>query len=195
MKKEICLASNNEGKLLEFRDILSPLGYVVYSPKDLNIDFDPIEDGKDYRENAYIKAKDLFEKVKFDVISDDSGLEIKDLGNFPGLHTARYLKEQGSLKAVLEDLDRRLPKDSKREATFHCCLCLLEKGKDKPLYFEGECPGYLLKEEKGENGFGYDPIFHSYEKDLDFGTARKGEKHRVSHRGKALYRLAFYLSI
>ncbi len=195
MKKEIVLASNNPGKLAEFREILSPMGYVVYSPRDLNIDFDPVENGRDYRENALIKAKAAFAKVRFSVIADDSGFEIKDLNGFPGLYTARYLKEMGSLEGVLRDLEARLPEDSSRKATFKCCLCLLEKGLGKPLYFEGECPGYLLKEAKGENGFGYDPIFHSYEKDLDFGTARKIDKDRVSHRGKALFRLALYLSI
>ncbi len=195
MKKEIVLASNNPGKVREFREILSPLGYIVYSPSDLNVDFDPIEDGKDYKENALIKAKALEGKVPFDIIADDSGLEIEDLDGFPGLITARYLKSQGSLDNVLKDLETKLPPDSKRRAKFVCVLCLLQKGLAKPLFFEGICPGHLLKEQRGSVGFGYDPIFHSDERDLDFGTASKVQKNLVSHRGKALYKLALYLSI
>lgn len=195
MKTEIMLATNNEGKLQEFRDILSPLGYLVYSPKDLNLDFDPIENGRNFRENALIKANAASKITDFPVIADDSGLCIHDLNGFPGLTTARYLKEMGSLDGVLRDIGSRLPPDSKREATFECTICLIEHKGDKPLFFEGHCPGILLKEKRGGHGFGYDPIFHSLEHDLDFGTASEEEKNKVSHRGKALAKLALYLAI
>ena len=95
MNLEICLATSNEGKLREYREILAPMGYVIYSPKDLGIVSDPIENGTTYRENALIKARDLASKVPFPVLSDDSGLEIAALGNAPGIHTARFAKEHG----------------------------------------------------------------------------------------------------
>lgn len=195
MNKEICLATSNPGKLQEYREILAPMGYVIYSPKDLGIESDPVENGSTYRENALIKAKDLAEKVPFPVLSDDSGLEIAALGDAPGIHTARYAKENGGFPAVFDVVLRRLEKASNRDARFVCCLCYLSSPEAKPLYFEGVCPGRILEAPVGENGFGYDPIFHSAEAGADFGTASEEIKNRFSHRGKAIAALKVFLAI
>lgn len=196
MNKEIVLATNNKNKLREYREILSPLGFLVYCPHDLNIESDPEETGSSYRENAYLKAKALSEKVKWPVIADDSGLEIEALGNFPGLHSARYAASLGGdyqkvCAAVLE----KLKGHKNRKAAFHCTICLLNSPTAKPLYFEGVCPGYITDEYKGNHGFGYDPIFHCVDPKMDFGTASEEEKNAVSHRARALKKLLLYFSI
>lgn len=195
MNKEIVLASSNKGKIREYRELLAPLGYVIYSEKDLNLNVDPEETGKTYRENALIKAKAVRSLVKWPVIADDSGIEIESLDNFPGVFTARYAASCGGYPATFVDLNKKLDGKSNRNATYHCCICLLEHPDSKPLYFEGECPGTLLLKPVGNGGFGYDPMFHSSEADLDFGTCSEETKNKYSHRYKALLKLATYLSI
>lgn len=196
MYKQLLLATNNKGKLREYRAILAPLGITVVGLTDLNLDLDPEETGNDYQENALIKAKALSRLTNYPVIADDSGLEISALNGFPGLHSARFAKEEHGndyLKAGT-DLISRLDGQDDRSARFVCVICLLEPGK-KPLFFEGECPGYILTAPIGTNGFGYDPIFHSIEGDVDFGTADDETKNLYSHRAKALLKLATYLAI
>jgi XTP/dITP diphosphohydrolase len=198
MNKEIVLATHNANKVREYRELLAPLGYVIYSAKDLNIDDEPVEDGKTYAENAYIKAKALRSLVKWPVIADDSGIEIKALGDhFPGLRSARWAEEIGKGDyAVVDHKVIELLKNAKdRSAEYHCCICLLENIASKPLFFEGICPGHILKEVKGDHGFGYDPIFHYDEGDLDFGVCSEEEKNAVSHRARALQKLVVYLAI
>ena len=196
MKKEICLATNNRNKLREYREILSPLGYLVYCPNDLNIANDPEETGSTYEENSYIKAKSLAKLVPFPVIADDSGLEIDALGGFPGLHSSRYADSLGGdYRKVCAELLHKMEGKTDRKASFHCTICLLESPTAKPLFFEGVCPGYITMERKGDHGFGYDPIFHCVDPEMDFGTASEDEKNAVSHRARALRKLLVYLSI
>jgi XTP/dITP diphosphohydrolase len=196
MKKEICLATNNPGKLKEYREMLSPLGFLVYCPKDLNIESEPEETGTTYFENAYIKAKALALKVPFPVIADDSGFEVKALGNFPGLHSSRFAATFGNdyQKAGADLIARLKPSDS-RAAEFHCVICLLENPTAKPRYFEGICKGTLLYEAHGNHGFGYDPFFHCEEANADFGVVSEDIKNQYSHRSKALAKLLTYLAI
>ena len=195
MNKEICVATNNKGKLREYREILAPMGYVIYAPADLNIECDPEENGSNYRENAYIKAKAFAEKVKFPVLADDSGLEIHALGGFPGIYSSRFSEECGGYPNAYAEIQRRLGDNQDRSAHFNCTICYLENISAKPLYFEGQCPGLILKERRGDHGFGYDPIFHCDEGDIDFGTASEEEKNRYSHRAKAIAKLRLFLAI
>lgn len=194
MNKQICLATNNKGKLREYLEMLSPMGFVIYSPADLNIDLDVEENGKDYRENSYLKAKAFRELVPFPVISDDSGLEVLALDGFPGLFSARFAQECGGYPAAYRELSARLG-DKPRAAQFRCCICYLEEKDSKPLYFEGLCPGYLLDAPQGDHGFGYDPLFHSTEADVNFGETDEDTKNKYSHRAKALQKLKLYLAI
>ena len=193
MEKTIILATSNQGKVKEFQELLSPLGYQVISLKEAGIVSNPIEDGTTYRENSFIKAHDASLKTTLPVLADDSGIEIEAMGNKPGIHTARYAKENGGFPAVFEKVFANLEGLSNRKASFHCCLCLIPGKGQEPLYFEGACPGEILYEAKGSKGFGYDPIFHSYEADEDFGTASEETKNRYSHRGKAAQKLKEYL--
>ena len=195
MKRELFLATNNAHKLEEYREILFPLGYLVYSPKDLNIDIDPKETGKNYRENAYLKAKAFAKVSPFPVIADDSGIEVTALNNEPGIYSARYADSCGGYPRAMADINKRLEGKEDRSAAFICCICYLANENAKPLYFEGVCPGYILPEPVGSNGFGYDPCFHASNCDADFGTAPKEIKNTYSHRALALRKLKLFLVI
>ena len=196
MNKEIVLATNNKNKLREYREILAPLGFLIYCPNDLNIASDPEETGTSYADNAYIKAKALAAKVPWPVIADDSGLEIEALKGFPGLHSSRFAATLGNdYKTVCKAVLQKLEGQTNRKAAFHCTICLLENPTAKPLFFEGVCPGYITTERKGDHGFGYDPIFHCVDPEMDFGTANEDKKNAVSHRARALRKLLVYLSI
>lgn len=191
MKEEILFATHNRGKLAEARDFLAPLGYVVYGLDDLNLSDEVVEDGSSYEENACKKASS-FKDLPFSVFADDSGLEVEALGGKPGLHTARFAKEKGGYEAAMKSLAASTRENPK--ARYVCTICLIEKGSDRPLYFVGTCEGEILKEPVGNNGFGFDPAFKTKE-GLYFGLASPKEKSRVSHRGKALLKLATYLAI
>ncbi|MCH4210748.1 MAG: RdgB/HAM1 family non-canonical purine NTP pyrophosphatase [Bacilli bacterium] len=197
LNQEIVLATHNKNKLREYRELLSPLGYIVMGQSDLNITEEPVENGLTYEENALIKAKFLFSIVHRPVISDDSGIEIKALGeHFPGVHSARYAASISSDYGIVDQKVLDLMKDAKdRSAEYHCCICLIEKEGAKPLFFNGVCKGHILEEKKGHNGFGYDPIFHYDEGNLDFGVCSEEEKNAVSHRAIAFRKLLVYLSI
>ena len=194
MKRELFLATNNAHKLEEYREMLFPLGYLVYSPKDLNIDLDPNETGSSYRENAYLKAKAFAEVSPFPVLADDSGLEVLALNKEPGIHSARFAASCGGYPQAMAELSRRLG-NKDRSAQFVCCICYLQNKDAKPLYFEGICPGHILEKPVGENGFGYDPCFHADSCDADFGTAPKAIKNTYSHRALALRKLKLFLVI
>ena len=194
MNIQICLATNNKGKLEEYRKILAPMGYVIYSPSDLNLDIDVEETGEDYRSNAYLKAKALAEVAPFPVISDDSGLEIHAMNNQPGLYSARFAKECGGYPKAFEKILSEV-EGKDRYAQFRCCICYLSSKDAKPLFFEGICPGHILNAPVGDHGFGYDPIFHCEEGDVDFGTADEKTKNTYSHRAKAIQKLKVFLAI
>lgn len=194
MNFELLVATNNAHKLHEIRQILAPHRIVVYGMKDLNIHIgEVVEDGKNYFENALIKAKALQQVTKMPIIADDSGLEILALNNMPGLHSARFAEECGghdkAINKILSDL-----KDKDRSARFICDIVLVNV-EDKPLLFEGIVPGKIATEPHGEGGFGYDPIFICDELNKSYALLSEEEKNRVSHRGKALNKLLTYLKI
>ncbi|MDY6430112.1 MAG: RdgB/HAM1 family non-canonical purine NTP pyrophosphatase [Bacilli bacterium] len=193
MNKEIVLATNNAHKLEEYRQILAPLGYVIYSISDLNLNVEVDETGANYEENSYLKAKALAELVPFPVISDDSGIEIEALGNKPGLNTARFLSSFPSREECFSYIIKETKKKNNNRAKFVCTICLLQNSIAKPLYFKGICPGTILEEPHGSNGFGYDPIFKSDEGNFYFGTCSPQEKNSVSHRAKAITKLKLFL--
>ena len=194
MNFELLVATNNSHKLQEIRQILSPHHITVYGMKDLNIDVgDIVEDGKDYYENALIKARALQAVTKMPIIADDSGLEILALNKMPGLHSARFAEECGghaqAINKILSDL---VGKD--RSARFICDIVLVNV-ENKPLLFEGIVPGRIAEKASGEGGFGYDPVFICDELNKSYALLSQEEKNRVSHRGKALNKLLTYLKI
>ena len=194
MNFEIILATNNQHKLKEVREILSPHKIVVYGLKDLNIKLPPVEEnGSTYAENALIKAKAVQQFTTMPIISDDSGLEITALNNEPGLHSARYAESLGGHDNAIKEILKRLEGKADRSARFVCDIVLLNVEKE-PRLFEGIAPGTIAEQKMGEGGFGYDPIFISKETGECFALMKEN-KNTVSHRAKALNKLLTYLKI
>ena len=194
MNFELLVATNNNHKLSEIRQILSPFHITVYGLKDLNIDVgEIIEDGKTYYDNALIKANALKKVTTMPIIADDSGLEILALDNKPGLHSARFAEECGGHKEAINKIIKDL-EGKDRTARFICDIVLVNV-EDKPLLFEGIVPGKIGFEPDGDTGFGYDPIFICDELAKSYTSLTQEEKNRVSHRGKALKKLLTYLKI
>lgn len=195
MNYEIVLATNNKHKLQEVRAFLSPHKIVVYGLNDLNLKPENVEEnGKNYFENALIKAKSVAKLCDLPIIADDSGLEIEALDNEPGLHSARYAESLGGHANAINEILKRLENKNNRKARFVCDIVLVNES-DKPLLFEGIAPGEIADAPLGEGGFGYDPIFQSSEINKRFSELTQEEKNKVSHRGKALLKLLTYLRI
>ena len=194
MNFEMILATNNKHKLLEVREILSPHKIIVYGLGDLASKLEDVEEnGKNYAENALIKAKAVQKLTSMPIIADDSGLEIKALNNEPGLHSARYASSLGGHDTAIKEILKRLENAKDRSARFVCDIVLLNTDKN-PLIFEGIAEGTIANEKMGEGGFGYDPIFISKETGQCFALMHE-EKNTVSHRAKALMKMLTYLKI
>lgn len=184
---KIIFATGNQGKLREVRAILADLGIEVESMKDAGINVDIVEDGKTFAENALIKARTVCKACGEVTMSDDSGLEIDALGGEPGIYSARYMGEDTSYHIKNMNLVERLEgvPDEKRTARFVCAIaCVFPDGRE--LICRETFEGRIGYEEKGENGFGYDPIFYVPEKGCYSAELSPEEKNAISHRGKAL---------
>jgi XTP/dITP diphosphohydrolase len=192
MAKKIIIATHNRDKLREYEELLKPLGY---SPEGPSKGWpEPEENGSSYAENAFIKARSLSLFMHSPVIADDSGLEIRALGNEPGLHSARYAQSLGGdYRTVNAEILRRMENQKDRYAAYRCAICYLKGPNAEPHIFGGICEGSILFEAKGHGGFGYDPIFHYDAGHLDFGLCAEEEKNAVSHRAAALRKLLAYL--
>ena len=195
MNFEIVLATNNKHKLQEVRAFLAPHKMVVYGLNDLNLKPQEVEEnGKNYFENALLKTQAVAKLTDLPIIADDSGLEIEALDNGPGLHSARYAESMGGHANAIQEILKQLKDKDNRKARFVCDIVLINDS-DRPLLFEGIAEGEIADAPLGEGGFGYDPIFHSYEVNKMFSELTQEEKNKVSHRGKALLKLLTYLKI
>jgi XTP/dITP diphosphohydrolase len=185
---KIILASNNKGKIKEMSQILSAVGHEVISQSEAGYNLNPDETGTSFEENSLIKAKALYEVSKCAVIADDSGLEVDYLNKAPGVYSARYggenLTDIERYQKVLSELEG-VPLE-KRTARFVCVITYIEESGNVHV-FRGECEGYIGFEPKGENGFGYDPIF--YINDKSMAELSNEEKNKISHRAVALSKL------
>lgn len=189
---KLVVATNNPHKIHEYEEMFSPLGIKVISPQSLGINEDPAEDGNTYEENSFIKANAIARHTTLPVIADDSGLNVKSLNNFPGIHSSRFAKEQGGNALANPKLIEMLKPYEDKSAFFTCVITLLNV-EEKPIQFKGICPGYILDKPEGEGGFGYDPIFFSTKANQCFGTASEDIKNKYSHRAEALSKLTEYL--
>lgn len=189
---DLLIATNNDHKIKEYKEMFEPIGIQVHSPKEFNITGEAIEDGKTFEENSLIKAKYIASKVNMAVIADDSGLCVDALQGFPGIYSARFAKERGGNGKANLDIIELLKKHDDKDAEFVCVITLLNV-KDEPVVFKGVCKGKILAAPVGEGGFGYDPIFYSYEGKVNFGEASDKIKNKYSHRSKALEQLVNYL--
>lgn len=178
---KLVMATNNKNKLREVREILSPLGIEVLSQREAGADTNPDENGSNFSENAYIKAKSVYDIVKLPVMADDSGLCVDCLGGKPGVYSARYAPEGQECEKLLDEL-KDIP-ESERTAKFVCVISFIDENGENN-FVSGECHGKIGFEKRGSNGFGYDPIFMYGEK--SFAEISSEEKNKVSHRAEAL---------
>lgn len=184
---KIIFATGNEGKMKEVRMILEDLGLPVLSLKDAGITADVEENGTTFEENAQIKAKAICDLTGEIVLADDSGLEIDHLNKEPGIYSARYMGEDTSYHIKNAKLIERLEgvPDEERTARFVCAIAAaFPDGNIRTVREAME--GRIGYEERGENGFGYDPIFYLPEYGCTSAELSMEEKNKISHRGKAL---------
>ena len=188
--KKIIFATGNKDKMREIREILSDCDVDIQSMKEAGINVDIVEDGKTFEENALIKAKAVAEHTDAIVLADDSGLEIDYLNKEPGVYSARYMGEHTDYHIKNANLIQRLEgvPDEKRDARFVCVIaCAYPDGTVDTA--TGIIEGKLAKEPKGENGFGYDPIFYLPERGMTTGEMEPEEKNAISLRGIAIRKM------
>lgn len=182
---KMVLASKNAHKLAEMEAILGRLGVEVVLESDVGADVDVEETGETFEENAALKARAVMEATGLPAVADDSGLCVTALGGGPGVYSARYggpgLTDADRCQLVLEGLRGELD----RSAKFVSCICCVFPNGDT-LTARGECPGVITYAPRGEDGFGYDPVFFLPEYKKTFAQMAAEEKNAVSHRGRAL---------
>ena len=181
------LASNNKKKLIEMREILGELGIEVLSQAEAGIATSPEETGTTFEENSVIKAEAACEASGLPSLADDSGLEVDYLNKEPGVYSARYMGEDTSYRIKNANLIERLNgvPDEQRTARFVCAIAaVLPDGTE--LTTRAAIEGRIDYEEKGSNGFGYDPIFYVPRFGKTTAELTEEEKNQVSHRGQAL---------
>ena len=182
---KLVLASKNAHKLVEMRDILSQLGVEVVLESDAGVDVDVEETGTTFEENAFLKAHAVMEASGLPAIADDSGLCVDALNGAPGVYSARYggpgLDDAGRYKLLLENMRGQLDRRCKFVSAICCCFPNGDK-----VEARGECAGTLAYAPKGEDGFGYDPVFFVPGLKKTFAELSPEEKNAISHRGNAL---------
>lgn len=185
--EKIIFATGNEGKMREVRMILGDLGIQVISMKEAGVTAEADENGTTFEENAIIKAKEIMEKTGEIVLADDSGLEVDALGGEPGIYSARYMGYDTSYHIKNNSLIERLEGKTgeERRARFVCAIAACFPD-GRVLTTRGTMEGQIGYEEKGENGFGYDPVFYLPEYQCYSAELPLEEKNKLSHRGKAL---------
>ncbi len=185
---KIIAATNNEGKVREIKAILGELGIDVISQKEAGIYIDVEETGLTFAENAYLKAKAVYDITKTPAIADDSGLCVDYLNGAPGIYSARYAGEHASDSERISKLLDEIKEDNIRSAHFTSAVSLVVSD-EKAYSTEGIVEGHILNTPDGDGGFGYDPIFFCDELKKSFGSASAEEKNKVSHRYRALMNL------
>lgn len=184
MKMKVLLASNNGHKIKEIKEILGDF-FDVVSLREAGVESDPEETGATFEENARIKAVAGMKASGMPCIADDSGLEVFALAGLPGVMSARYAGGHGDDSANNEKLLRELENASDRSARYVCVICMAFPNGHE-IVARGECRGTILKEARGEGGFGYDPLFFFPQFGKTFAEITAEEKNEVSHRKAAL---------
>ena len=187
---KIILATKNRGKIKDFEKLTDGMDIEVLSILD-NIDFpDVVEDGKTFEENSAKKALEIAKHTGIVTVSDDSGLCVDILNGEPGIYSARYSGEDGNDEKNIEKLLENLSDIEKNDRKAHFVSVVSIAFPDGTVKsFRGETQGEILFEKEGNNGFGYDPLFYSYDLGKSFGVATIEEKKNVSHRGRAFEKL------
>ncbi len=184
---KIILASNNKSKLREFKELVAGMDIELISQREAGCDFEVDETGETFEENAFLKADAVTKATGCIAIADDSGLVVDALGGEPGVYSARYgLGHEASDEDRNRYLLNKLGDDTtERSARFVCCICCTMPD-GTVLQTRGECEGEILHAPRGENGFGYDPLFLPLGYDKSTAEMSPDEKNAISHRGRAL---------
>ena len=190
----IVLASHNLNKAQEIQMLLGNQFHVILQQA---FDIPPIEEtGSTFEENALLKAKAVYDIIGLPVIGDDSGLEVVALNNQPGVYSSRFAGDNASDDDNIDKLLKKMHNipTEKRTARFRCVVAFLgTSSDDQPVFFEGEWAGYIAKERRGKNGFGYDPVFVDLQSNLTAAELESDQKNKISHRGMAMQSLKSYL--
>ena len=190
------IASSNQGKLREIRELLGDTGIEIVTQGELGV-ADADETGLTFVENALLKARKAARETGLPALGDDSGLCVDALGGAPGLYSARYAGEHGNPETNIDKLLHALRDvpDAQRTAHFYAVIVLLRHAEDpQPIIAEGLWRGRVLHERRGAGGFGYDPVFLDEEQGLSAAELDAELKNRISHRGLALAELKRRLS-
>lgn len=189
---KLLVATNNKGKQKEFSKILSGLDYHILFPSDVNLsDLDVAETGATAKENASLKAREFAQKTGLLTVADDSGLEIAALDGAPGIHSKRF--HLGSDEDRNQKILELLEGVTDRSALFRSVLCLYDPKTKSSEYFEGIFNGSISHEEKGKDGFGYDPVFVPTGGDKSIAELGIKYKNEHSHRALAIKKLKKFL--
>jgi XTP/dITP diphosphohydrolase len=187
---KLLLATNNQGKIIEFRSLLNSLDLELVTPVDLELDLQIKETGDSYQENAILKAETFARISKIWSLADDSGLEVTALDGAPGLYSSRYAPQPGAgdqdrRRYLLQNLEG---KPRPWRANFQCTVALC--GPEGPIVIKaGTCPGTIIPEERGSGGFGYDPIFLLDELEQTMAELSLADKNTLSHRSRAVRKM------
>ena len=193
---KLLIGTNNKGKYKEIKDLL-PKYIKTYSTKEFKLK-SPKEDGLTFEENSIIKSKYFSKKTKLICLADDSGLEIDLLNKAPGIYSARWGGKNGDFKKAINRVYRNLFKIDKNwqskkiKARFICALSIYNLDK-KIASVQGKVEGFISNEPKGNNGFGYDPIFIPRNKKKTFGEMKSSEKYKIDHRFDAFKKIKKFL--
>jgi XTP/dITP diphosphohydrolase len=194
--KKLLVGTNNKGKLREIKDLL-PKNLEIYSTSHFKIK-SPIENGKTFEENSLIKARYFSKKSKMICLSDDSGLEIDALEGAPGIYSARWGGKKGNFIKAMTRVFKELSlkdkswKTKKIKARFICALTIYGPNQ-KTISSVGKIEGHISHTMKGNNGFGYDPIFIPKDKKITFGEMKPLQKYKIDHRFKAFKKIKKFL--
>ena len=189
--KKLVIASRNDHKILEMEQLLSPLGIEVLSTKDFPKLEEVVEDRPTLKGNALKKARYVAAQTNLPALSDDTGLEVEDLNGEPGVYSARYAGPSASYEDnVIKLLDELSGKEN-RKARFRTIVALVDG--DEEFTFEGICNGKIIEEQRGREGFGYDPIFMPVDYEHTFAELDSSKKNLISHRGKAVEKFVKFL--
>ncbi|MEI7981774.1 MAG: RdgB/HAM1 family non-canonical purine NTP pyrophosphatase [Bacteroidota bacterium] len=188
--KELLFATNNLHKLREIREIMGN-DYRILSLNDVNLDVEIPETSDTLNGNALEKARFIYDKTGMDCFADDTGLEVDALDGAPGVYSARYAGENCSFLDNINKILQELYGIENRKARFRCVICLISGGKE--FIFEGRIEGRITDENKGQDGFGYDPVFLPDGYRQTFAEMPAYLKNGISHRGRAVIKMVKWL--
>jgi XTP/dITP diphosphohydrolase len=188
MDRPLVLATRNKGKIAELKALFSGFPIDIKSLNDFGPIPEPVEDGKTFEENAYKKAHFTARVLGFPALADDSGLVVEALGGQPGVFSARYAGEGAGDEANIRKLLKAMEDKADRRAAFECVIAIAVP-RGPALIYNGRCEGEIAREQRGKDGFGYDPVFFYQALGKTFAELSREQKNQVSHRGKAMAKL------